>query len=935
MRSAVQLKTTSQENSAETKKSNSSVNANEESYDFLHHPIAGQARLNNSVSGLGENNNIENGRSSMSIPSSYSFNGMSFNSMPASLFEQKQFGDTREFETEEFLEKEKERVPQAVSISKNFPTLPGVQRKCSTCGTVMYESDELFSGNKAERKCANCEAEQRKILQRKETGNADVVLSDAVTEALQSKGQPLDPNTRAFMAKGIDYNFSKVNIHNDALVDNAYNDMQLQSKLNLNRPGDIYEQEADAVADKIMRMTDEGTVQTKSSPVNIMQRKCATCGKEEGIEEEEVMGNGKNTGTELTIQRKCAKCKEEEEKNLQRKELANKTPGVSAPVIEALRSSGQPLDNTTRSFMEQRFGHDFGNVRIHNDNLAHQSSSAIHALAYTHQNHVFFGNGQYKPETYHGKHLLAHELTHVMQQSGDTISRQEATTATGGPQVQQAAYIVEDFDAPAAGQMHKSDFLRLLNGEVCQTVDQALQGTPHSSDNCPYIKAAFSRHSNSTPFELEQLLRRYEPSTFLARNAQALIQMVLVRVKAAVERWKRTGDLSGVPQEIAAQIRGGQPATGSANSGAGVSFKANPGGAHATQSPVSVMQRLGKGSMLDGTTRGRMESTFGSNFSNVEIHTDSEASGLSNDMNARAFTVGDHIAFGTGEYKPGTLIGDALIAHELAHVVQQENAGTDISAHAQKGTSEETFLEEDADFSAVRAVLSIWAGLKGGLKDGYKKAMPRLRSGLKLQRCVAAAAAPEVALLIGGAAETTAVVGGGAAVAGGITATDVLIGGAVIGTGGLVLEGDSPRPTPAQATTAAATAAATITIGGVAYRTAQEAVDAAKAAGAAAAAAAATVAAAKIAECEAIHAFYSSLADCVRCRPTDTAAERAAKILCIETILALRYLYLSKGCDYILPGSIARGSQDAANGHWQQVAQLTQMLGDCATMPTT
>jgi hypothetical protein len=712
----------------------------------------------------------------------------------------------------------------------------------------------------------------------------------------------------------------------------------VQAKFVINSPGDPYEQEADIIADKVMQLKDNPAKQPLSFKPVIpsLQRKCATCEAEKEKREEE-QGIQLKTADGFPLQRKCAACEEEEKKRLQRQAFGNAPAATFSPVVQqTLHSPGQEMDTSTRSFMEQRLGHDFGKVRIHDDHLSHQSSAAIQALAYTHRNHVVFGAGQYKPETDSGKQLLAHELVHVVQQTGDTIFRQEATTATSSPQAEQAAYIVEDSDAPAAGQMRKSDFLRLLNEEVCRTVDQALQGTPHSSDNCPYIRAAFSRHSSSTPAELEQLLRRYEPSTLLARDAQALIQMVLVRVSAAVERWKRNGDLSGVPQEIAAQIPARQQPNGGAHSGAGVSFKANAGGAHATQSPVSVMQHLGKGSTLDSTTRGRMESTFGSSFSNVEIHTDSQASGLSNSMNARAFTVGNHIAFGNGEYKPGTLIGDALIAHELAHVVQQENAGMD--SPAQKGTAGETFLEEDADVSAVRAILSMWAGLKGGLKDIHKKAMPRLRSGLRLQRCVAAA--PAGVLALEGAAVGTGVavgtgtaVGTGAAVAGGITATDLIIGGVVIGSA-VTLESDSPRPTQTQATTAAATAAATITICGIAYATAEEAVEAAKAAGRAAAAAAATAAAAKIAECEAIHAFYSSMPDCARCLRTDTPAIRAAKILCIETKLALRYLYLSKGCDYILPGSIARGSQDAAAGHWQQVAQLTQMLGDCATLPT-
>jgi hypothetical protein len=69
-----------------------------------------------------------------------------------------------------------------------------------------------------------------------------------------------------------------------------------------------------------------------------------------------------------------------------------------------------------------------------------------------------------------------------------------------------------------------------------------------------------------------------------------------------------------------------------------------------------------------------MSSAFGYDFSGVRVHTGTKAASVATELNARAFTVGRDIAFGAGEYQPGTPIGDALIAHELAHVVQQGGA---------------------------------------------------------------------------------------------------------------------------------------------------------------------------------------------------------------------------------------------------------------------
>ena len=87
------------------------------------------------------------------------------------------------------------------------------------------------------------------------------------------------------------------------------------------------------------------------------------------------------------------------------------------PLVQsALTSPSTPLDEVTRSFMEPRFGHDFGQVRVHKDESAAESNRALNALAYTVGDHILFGAGQYAPNTAYGKRMLAHELCHVVQQ---------------------------------------------------------------------------------------------------------------------------------------------------------------------------------------------------------------------------------------------------------------------------------------------------------------------------------------------------------------------------------------------------------------------------------------------------------------------------------------------------------------------------------------
>jgi hypothetical protein len=142
-------------------------------------------------------------------------------------------------------------------------------------------------------------------------------------------------------------------------------------------------------------------------PIGVLQRKCATC------------GNHAMAGSE------CAACKEKSEGMLQRAAI-NPSPVHEVPPIvhEVLRSPGQPLDVMTRAFMESRFGHDFSGVRVHTDTRAAESAGAVNALAYTIGHKVVFAAGQYAPSTHDGRELLAHELTHTLQQRASFRSDQ-------------------------------------------------------------------------------------------------------------------------------------------------------------------------------------------------------------------------------------------------------------------------------------------------------------------------------------------------------------------------------------------------------------------------------------------------------------------------------------------------------------------------------
>ena len=115
----------------------------------------------------------------------------------------------------------------------------------------------------------------------------------------------------------------------------------------------------------------------------------------------------------------CAECRKKHEADvLQHAALGPNVAGEVPPIVyDVLRSPGQPLDAGTRAFMEPRFGHDFSGVRVHTDAKAAESARAVNALAYTVGREMVFGAGQYVPTTNAGRKLMAHELTHVVQQS--------------------------------------------------------------------------------------------------------------------------------------------------------------------------------------------------------------------------------------------------------------------------------------------------------------------------------------------------------------------------------------------------------------------------------------------------------------------------------------------------------------------------------------
>lgn len=198
----------------------------------------------------------------------------------------------------------------------------------------------------------------------------------------------------------------------------------IQPKLSIGAVDDPLEVEADQMADRVMRMPESSFV----------QRKCAHCEEEEQVHRKPVKS---------FLQRKCAECEAEEKLQreplspfIHRKESNGKTVATEsvASQIQSSKGNGTPLPSPTKTFMESRFGADFSGVRIHTGETASRLSQQVQAKAFTTGSDIYFNAGQFSPHTAKGKHLLAHELTHTLQQAGSSFQAKkiQRKTQAGG-----------------------------------------------------------------------------------------------------------------------------------------------------------------------------------------------------------------------------------------------------------------------------------------------------------------------------------------------------------------------------------------------------------------------------------------------------------------------------------------------------------------------
>jgi hypothetical protein len=242
---------------------------------------------------------------------------------------------------------------QQKTLSESSPKSDLLQRTCA-CGQHTIAGGE----------CSACSNQRSMLLRSQRAFGSPSSLATAQNNA-STQENVSSLNSVVDSASHFGHDFSQIPVYSS-------HPLMLQTKLTVNQPRDVYEQEADQVAEQVMRMTDLGP-------------------------------SASNDESEA------------------------KTPLIVHTVLNS--GGGQPLDPATRAFMEPRFGHDFSQVRVHTGGEAANAAHVVQARAYTIGHDIVFGSGEYTPVTVEGTRLLAHELVHVVQQSANALPLTQSVTA--------------------------------------------------------------------------------------------------------------------------------------------------------------------------------------------------------------------------------------------------------------------------------------------------------------------------------------------------------------------------------------------------------------------------------------------------------------------------------------------------------------------------
>lgn len=357
--------------------------------------------------------------------------------------------------------------------------------------------------------------------------------------------------------------------------------------------------EQDFGSDRVQRWADEGmTVDTMGKPRDMRAYRERKANRSEEIPDDIERQN------QASYQR-----------NVYREEEEGPAGDAEAPdvVRNVISKPGRSLDGDVQREMESKMGGDFSDVQVHTGPEAAVAADSINARAFTVGNHVAFNDGEYNPGSNSGKKILAHELTHVRQQTDGRVSMLPA----GADEFGRSRRSSDDFHVQAKLEVSSPDDPQEKEAEaVAEAVTKMDSSMKVESDVGPGSKA-------------------------------------------------REEDNSGMDGGVLPGLSPSQPL---------VQPNAATGGSVDGETEKTVKAGIsGSGKSLPSDTRAEFESKMGADFSDVSIHTDSQANEAAASINAEAYTVGSNIAFANGAYDTSSVSGQQLLAHELTHVRQQHN----------------------------------------------------------------------------------------------------------------------------------------------------------------------------------------------------------------------------------------------------------------------
>ncbi len=316
--------------------------------------------------------------------------------------------------------------------------------------------------------------------------------------------------------------------------------------------------------------------------------------------------------------------------------------------IQQSQGKGNKLPPKIQRSMEGAFDRDFSEVRIHTDAQGDRLSRSLNAKAFTVDNDIYFRQGDYQPDTIQGKKLLAHELTHVAQNKGETSPNLVQRKEINWKDKKKALQIEEK----VSGSKKKASFsikVKLISQ------DDIL---PKAKKDLTKIIKKYKKFS-SVRGKIAPIKKKYNLKSITSKqlDASGLQYQIVATIPSQSEtKGQRKARSNSTPEYIAADVE-------------------------------SVIQRSqGKGQELHASTKDSMEQAFGYDFGKVKIHHNQEADYINRSLDALAFTTGKDIYFRQGAYQPDTIQGKKLLAHELTHVVQQAGGNVQMSVERDRGT---------------------------------------------------------------------------------------------------------------------------------------------------------------------------------------------------------------------------------------------------------